>query len=262
MNQILAAMTNWGKSYTCQHYTEENREEFDGVLLFDYKDEYAGLVEEFRPFKRLTVPTGAVTLDVDDWLAMIRENPQVQLARAGADVEEWREICATATKALDRLDETRLVVFDEAHKVAPQQEGAPDPIETLATTWHGDGYGVVWSTQRFAKIDETILAECQAALLGGFRSINDLMAIDAVEYPVEVHQAPAERVDKILPDELLVDGEPLTLRRFADDEGNTVGSEWIYTDDTTLRRIDSREWDLQSTHYGSDRVRIKQPFDS
>ncbi|ELY70674.1 hypothetical protein C489_02077, partial [Natrinema versiforme JCM 10478] len=41
-----------------------------------------------------------------------------------------------------------------------------------------------------------------------------------------------------------------------------IGSEWIYSDDTTLQRIDSRDWALESTHYGSDRVRIKHPFDN
>lgn len=99
-------------------------------------------------------------------------------------------------------------------------------------------------------------------MLGGFRDVNDLRRIEAVEYPPEVHQSISTRVDgRAVPHELLVDGEPLTLRRFEDEEGHTIGSEWVYADYTTLKRIDSREWELQSTHYGSERKRIKQPFD-
>ncbi|MFT4890647.1 MAG: hypothetical protein ACI9YT_001565 [Halobacteriales archaeon] len=96
---------------------------------------------------------------------------------------------------------------------------------------------------------------------GGFQDVNDLDRIDVVEYPVQVHSVTRERVDGMLPEEFLVDGKPLTLRRFTDDEGFTVGSEWIYTDDQSLRRIDTRNWELQSMHYGSDRKRIKHPFD-
>ncbi|SDD55144.1 hypothetical protein [Natrinema hispanicum] len=99
-------------------------------------------------------------------------------------------------------------------------------------------------------------------MLGGFGSGNALDKIRGiVEYPADVHKADAEMCPRTLPDELLVDGEPLTLRQSSDAEGNMIGSEWIYSDDTTLQRIDPREWTLGSTRYGSDRVRIKHPFD-
>jgi len=98
-------------------------------------------------------------------------------------------------------------------------------------------------------------------MLDRLRAVNDLDRIETVESPRETHHSISERVSREVPWALLVDGEPLTLRRFEDDEGHTIGSEWVYADDTTLKRIDSREWELQSTHYGSDRKRIKHPFD-
>jgi hypothetical protein len=261
MNQAIGAQTNWGKSYATQYTVEQNLDEFDGVVVADYKDEYRGLVEAFD-LQRLTVPAGAEAVTVDNWADLLADTQRVQLARSGATTEQFRETVATVVRALSGLDGTWFVVLDEAHKLAPQREGCPDPFITLATTWHGDGMGVMWVTQRFTKLEETVLAQCQASLLGGFQSTNDLRKIEAVEYPPEVHHTARERVSAALPDALLVDGEPLTLRRFTDDADNTVGSEWVYTDTGTLRRVDSGKWNLQSTHYGSDRKRIKQPFDS
>jgi hypothetical protein len=260
MNQAIGAMTSWGKSYACQHYAEQNMDAFEGVVLVDYKDEYKGLVETFD-VKRLTVPAGAETITAETWRQKLADDSQVQLARAGATTEQFREAMATVIRALSEADGTWFVVLDEAHKLAPQREKCPDPFVTLATTWHGDGMGVVWVSQRLTELEETILAECQASLLGGFRSVNDLSKIEAVEYPPEVHLATTGTVDRPLPEELLVDGEPRRLRRWEDDDGHTTGSEWVYSDTGDLRRIDSRDWTLESTHYGSDRKRIRQPFE-
>lgn len=260
MNEAVGAKTNWGKSYAAQYLTEQNIDEFDGLVILDYKDEFGGLVEKFDEVKRLTVPDGAENISPEKWLEKLEENPKVQLARTSATTDQWREVAGNVATALSRWESTAFVVVDEAHKVAPQSQ-APDPLVTLATTWHGDGYGVLWITQRWAEIETTIVAECEASMLGGFRDTNDLGRIDAVEYPAEIHKSIATRVNREIPDELLVDGEPLTLRRFEDDEGHTIGSEWIFSDDNSLRRIDSREWDLQSEHYGSDRKRINHGFD-
>jgi len=235
MNLALGAMTGFGKTWVSQAYTERNLDEFDGIALIDYKDEYKGLVEAFD-IKRLTVPGGAEAITREGWEETLSETPRIQLARAGATTEQFREAMASVVAALGDLDGTWFVVVDEAHKLASQRGACPDPFETLATTWHGDG-------------------------MGGFRSTQDLQKIEAVEYPVEVHQTHSERVSRPLPDALQVDGENLTLRRFTEDDGHTTGSEWIYTDSTDLRRIDTREWVLDSTHYGSDRKRIKQPFE-
>ncbi|MFD1645553.1 hypothetical protein [Haloarchaeobius litoreus] len=82
---------------------------------------------------------------------------------------------------------------------------------------------------------------------------------DGGEAAEKVHPRDEDRLS-YLPDELRVDGEPLGLRRFTDDEGHTVGSEWVYTDDETTERLDSRDFERQSTHCGSERKRIKHPF--
>lgn len=262
MNLLFGARTNWGKSFGLAAYVERNAPEYDCTVLIDYKDEYTGLVESGL-LKRLPVPQHATALSRADWRAIFEANGSLQLARDGLTGEAWRETMATAVAALAETDRTVFVGLDEAHRLAPQGSGYPDAWDTLATTWHGDGMGVAWVTQRMAKLDKDVVSEAQASMLGGFRSGADLDQIaKAVEYPKEVHKDSAERVSRSLPDALLVDGEPLTLRRFTDDAGHTVGSEWVYSDDTTLRRIDSREWELQSTHYGSDRKRIKHPFDA
>ncbi|WP_121822862.1 P-loop NTPase family protein [Halostella salina] len=260
MNTAFGAKTNWGKSYGAQAYTERNAPEVDRVIMVDYKDEFGGLVESGL-LQRLTVPPGTTNLDIDDWHRILDGSGSLQLARKGCTDEQWREAIAPLLVALSQRDETVFIVIDEAHRLAPQRGSYPNAYDTLATTWHGDGMIVVWVTQRWAKLDEDIVSQCQSSLLGGFRSPADLGKIESVEYPVEVHQSTADRVDVPLPDQLLVDGEPLTLRRHTDDAGHTVGSEWIYSDDTTLRRVDSRQWELQSTHYGSDRKRIKHPFE-
>lgn len=257
MNLAFGAMTGWGKTWASQAYTERNLDEFEMIVLMDYKDEYRGLVEAFD-IERLTIPAGAEAISVGTWAETLADHPRVQLARAGATTEQFRETMANVVLALSEIDRTQFVVVDEAHKLMPQREACPDPFITLATTWHGDGMGVVYISQRWTELEETILAQCQASMLGGFQSLNDLAKIEAVEYPVQVHQAMSERVDQPLPDALLVDGEPLTLRQFTEG-GETVGSEWIYSDVSTLRRIDTREWTLESTHYGSDRKQIRHP---
>jgi len=260
MNTAFGAKTNWGKSYGAQAYTERNAPEVDRVIMVDYKDEFGGLVESGL-LQRLTIPPGTTTLDVDDWHRIFDASGSLQLARTGCTDEQWREAISPLLLAISQRDESVFLVFDEAHRLAPQRGSYPEAYDTLATTWHGDAMVVVWVTQRWAKLDEDIVSQCQSSLLGGFRSTNDLDKIESVEYPVEVHQSTANRVDRPLPEQLLVDGEPLTLRRFTDDAGHTAGSEWIYSDDTTLKRVDSREWEMESTHYGSDRKRIKHPFD-
>jgi hypothetical protein len=261
VNVLLAARTNWGKSYSAQAYAERNAYAVDRVVVVDYKDEFGGLVE-YGLLERLTVPGGATSLERDDWAQVLRDNGNLQLARTGATDEEWRETIAIFLGALAERDERVFVLLDEAHRFAPQKKPYPDAFDTLSTTWHGEGMIVAWVTQRLAKLDTDIATQSQATLLGGFRDADLNKVAQTVEYPREVHKADAERVDdKTLPAELLVDGEPLTLRRFADDEGNTIGSEWVYSDDTTLRRENSQHWPMESTHYGSDRIRVAHPFD-
>jgi hypothetical protein len=106
MNVAFGARTNWGKSYVGQCYTERNQDEFDRVVIIDYKHEYVGLVESGL-LKRLTVPPRAVDCSVGWWRDHLANESGVQLARAGCTDEEWREAMGTAVEALAGLEGRR-----------------------------------------------------------------------------------------------------------------------------------------------------------
>jgi len=83
------------------------------------------------------------------WLEFIRRNQRVVLTNV-VDTKTWRDAAAAIAEAAMGLDEDILLLIDEAHKVAPQQGGYPDAIETLATEGRGR-LASVWVTQRLAK---------------------------------------------------------------------------------------------------------------
>ncbi|WP_435332845.1 ATP-binding protein [Haloarchaeobius sp. TZWWS8] len=258
MNLAFAAQTGWGKTYVSHSYIEQNAEDYDVTVVLDYKDEYSGLVETGY-LKRMTAPRGTENISPEKWQDLVSGVPGLQIVRVGMKDEQWQELLANLILGLEQMDLSVFLVLDEAHRFAPQRGNYPDEIDTLATTYHGDGFGVCWMFQRFAKIDKDVLSQCTASLLGGFGSLQDIGQLDTIEYPAEVHLKDKDRIDN-LPDELCVDGEPLALRRFTDAEGHTVGSEWVYTDGKNLQRLDSRDFGMVSTHYGSDRKRIRHPF--
>jgi len=183
----------------------------------------------------------------------------IQIVQAGLKDEQQEDLLVNPILALEAMDVSVLLVLDEAHRLAPSAGTFSDPISTLTTTYHGDGFGVVWMFQRFAKIDKDVLKCCTASMLGGFGTTNDIGQLDTIEYNADVHLKDKTRVSH-LNDGLCVDGDPLALRRFTDDAGNTVGSEWIYSEGGKRRRLDSREFEMESQHYGSDRKRINHPF--
>lgn len=258
MNVAFAAQTGWGKTYVSHSYIEQNAEDYDLTVVLDYKDEYSGLVETGH-LKRMTAPSGAEDITPDQWRGIVDGLDGLQVVRAGLKDDQWQEVLANLILALEAMDVSVFLVLDEAHRFAPQRNSYPEEISTLATTYHGDGFGVVWLFQRFAKIDKDVLGSCTASMLGGFGTTNDIDQLDTIEYNADVHMMEKTRV-RHLSDDLCVDGEPLALRRFTDDEGHTVGSEWIYSEGGDRRRLDSREFEMHSEHYGSDRKRIKHPF--
>ncbi|WP_435358452.1 ATP-binding protein [Haloarchaeobius sp. DFWS5] len=258
MNLAFAAQTGWGKTYVSHSYIEENSEDYDVTIVLDYKDEYSGLVETGH-LKRMTAPSGSENISPDQWEGIVSSVGGLQIVRVGLRDEQWQKLLESLIIALERMDISVFLVLDEAHRFAPQKGSYPEEISTLATTYHGDGFGVCWMFQRFAKIDKDILSCCTASMLGGFGTTNDIDQLDTIEYDSDVHLKDKERVSH-LSDELCVDGKPLALRRFVDDDGHTVGSEWIYTDDQRTERLDSRDFEMQSTHYASDRKQIKHPF--
>jgi len=259
MNLLTAARTGWGKSWTAQAWAERNAAEYDRVLILDWKDEFAGLVEH-GVVDRLPTPAGATALSARDWRLLIEASDGgLQVARAGTpnqpapSAEEWREIAAAVAQALGGYDGTAYVVVDEAHRVAPQSGQVPEPVETLATTTHGPLGVCMWVTQRLTELDETPVAQSAQTLLGGFESDRDLAKISGrLGYPEDLHRVGGVGVGDCPDDLLTPDGTGRPLRRFTDN-GETIGSEWIYATGQDRERMDSREWSMNSTHYASAR---------
>lgn len=260
MNQLFAAQSGWGKGWTCQAYTETNTEEYDHVAVLDYKDEYRGLVKAGFAKHWIAGPKER-GWTADAWRSLLESNPKVVIARHGLTEDHWSEVCAKIAKAARSLAGANsvLVVVDEAHFVAPQGGKLDPALKGLATTGRGENCSSMWVTQRLQELHETVIAQCQSRMLGGFQSDRDLRKID-VEYPREVHRPGASELP-YLPDALHApDAGPVPLRKFEDDHGDTVGSEWIYSDDSgTLERIDTRQVRMESTHYGRQGKPLRRP---
>ncbi|MCD2202749.1 ATP-binding protein [Halobacterium sp. KA-6] len=261
MNGLLAAKAGFGKSWYTQAWTEENAEEYDRLAVLDFKDEYRGLVKAGYAKHFIVGPREAEAFGVAEWKQFLKQNPRVVLCRH-VDAETWREeVADPVMKANRQLAGTSLTVIDEAHFVAPQRGNVPDGVKGLATTGRGEGASSLWVTQRLTELDETVLAQMMFTILGGFTSSGDLSKIRSIiEYPVEVHNPSVDRVTAALPDELLVDGEALPLRKFTDENGDTVGSEWVYGDESGhIERKDTRNVSMDSTHYGAQGETLKAP---
>ena len=258
--RLLAAMSGWGKSWYAQLLFETNIPEFDYVGIYDYKDEYRGLVKAGLA-KSYIVGEQEKAWSVDDWETFFNANSKVVLARHRLPPEEWREVVANAVQALRNLagpDTAALAGIDEAHFVAPQSGKIPDAIDGLSTTGRGEGASSIWVTQRLAKLDETVGSQCDERLVGGFTSDRDREKIDP-EYPEDVHNPMAQSVPQ-LPENLRAGGESIPLRRFENEEGNTLGSEWIYSDNSgNMERRDTREKNMETTHYGPEGHPIHDP---
>lgn len=256
---LLAAKTGWGKSWFTQLYIEENLPTVDYALILDYKDEYRGLAKAGM-VKWMGVGDKEASLDYRAWKKALESNGKLILARMGVRKEEWQAVCAEAILAAREIDGECLVALDEVHFLAPQQGAVPDEISGLPTTGRGEGVSSLNVTQRLARVDEDLVTQADRRILGGVSS-NDLDKIEGIiEYPVDVHDTTIDRVSKPLPDELLVDGEPLALRRFEDDEERTLGSEWVRSSDNgQLERVDTREKTMKTTHYGDEGHKLKDP---
>ncbi|MHB9287353.1 ATP-binding protein [Halobacteriales archaeon Cl-PHB] len=262
MNLLLAAASGYGKSYVTQSVTEENRDDYDAVVVLDYKDEYRGLVKAGMARYWQAGYREREHFDRDTWREMIEENGNIVLARhAGLEPEEWREVCATAIKAGRASNLNILWVVDEAHFVAPQRGAYPDAIKGLATTGRGEGQSAVWVSQRLTELDETIIAQCTARHLGGFESDNDTAKLEGVlNYPADLHLSGGHEIQASVPEALQVDGKAITVRKWTDDSGTVTGSEWIYSDDSgDVERWNSAEIDMESEHVGAPGKEIRKP---
>jgi hypothetical protein len=262
--RVLLAMSGWGKSYHGQAIMEAAASAFDSVIILDYKDEYRGLKQ--------TEPGGFATWyavgprqmkwSVSSWRAFLESNPKVILVKHQLSSEKWRDVCSriiAAGRQLAGAKNATLIAVDEAHVVAPQSGKVPEPTSNLATTGRGEGASSLWMDQRPAMLEKDVLTQADETLVGGFMRTQDRKALDA-EYPEEVHDPTAGEVPG-LPDPLEApDAGKVALRKFSDDTGSTIGSEWIYADDEgTMERRNTRNMSMESTHYGPEGHDIPDP---
>jgi len=267
MNRLLLAMTGWGKSWYGQAIMEANAPEYDLFVVADYKDEYRGLVKS-RLAEHMIVGPQEASLSVGQWKQVLADNPSLVLARYSIDEERWRAVISRVTAALRQMCRSGpdgFLAFDEAHFLAPQRGTVPEPIKGVATTGRGEGVSSLWMTQRPAEMEETVMSQCGERVIGGFMSDQDLSKIEPItEYPSEIHNPQASLVSHA-PDELQTDpdeasgGATEPLRKF-EEGGQTVGSEWIFSDDSgALERRDTRDVSMRSTHYGPEGRGIADP---
>jgi len=263
VNLGFVAQSGWGKGYHAQSWMESNASEYEALVVLDYCAEYRGLVKS-GVADHWIVGKLEAQMSVSDWMKVLRANPQIVLERHKSEIgtEEWREIATCIASALRRLDRDQLVVVDEAHFVAPQREKLPKPIKELATTGRGAGTSTMWVTQRTAEIDKTILTQCQARMVGGFDGGEIGPLSSSIEYPAELHNPAADPKPSRIPAELLPSGRerPTSLQKHKNDAGQTVGSEWIYSDDDgNRRRVDTGTVSMRSNHYGSEGNDLEPP---
>ncbi|MCT9095274.1 ATP-binding protein [Haloarchaeobius sp. HME9146] len=264
MNLLAAAQSGWGKSAKAQNLMEKNAPEYEHMVVLDYKDEYRGFVKAGLS-KWWIVGPREMEWSESQWLEFLTGNPKIVLVRhPGIDEDDWRDVCATIISAARRLSEV-LIVVDEAHFVAPQSGKTPKPTKGLATTGRGEGASSIWVSQRPAEMEETVISQCQSRILGGFESSADLDKVaKVIEYPVELHNPQVRSVPNC-PDSLKPETTGRTegsdsLQRHEDDEENTIGSEWIYSDNSgERRRIDTTGMfdSMESEHLGKQGKKIK-----
>lgn len=269
---LLAAKSGWGKSYNTQLWLEKNLPEQDFAVVLDYKDEYRGLVDGVAPSTEATdlcewFIAGPTEREYgpETWQQVIESAGCVVVPRYRVDGDEWREIVGTVAAACRRLHEDNpgsriLLAVDEAHIAAPQRQGYPEATKKAATTGRGEGLSSLWVTQRLAELDETVLAQCDEQILGGFSSENDLGQI-GVDYPADVHDVRSQTSCPVLPESIRRNGENVVLEKFTDSDGNTVGSEWIRSNDSgLLERVNTGDVEMQSTHYGEQGQTLSSPY--
>lgn len=255
---LIGAQSGWGKSYLAQNVTEHNIGNYDAGVVLDYKDEFRGLCEpgDGPEMVHLIAGPDELAWSARDWHDLLAGNPPVVLARHRLTDSQWRELSAKVIKGARMLSGSCLVVVDEAHFVAPQSEGYPEVIDGLATTGRGERVSSAWVTQRLSMLDKTPVTQTDANLLGGFDGDEITRVSDAISgYPAEIHN-PQANIEA--PEDLRADDGTGPLRKFEDDEGNTIGSEWIYSDSSgERRRVDTRGMEMETTHYSPQGEPIK-----
>jgi len=255
---LVAAQSGWGKSFLTQLLLEENLPSLNHALILDFKDEYRGLAEAGMANHLIGGPAER-KWSRSEWTEVLKQGPVVVARHVGT--EGWRDLAATAILAARNLPAPCLVAIDEAHFVAPQRGAYPDAIEGLATTGRGEQTPSIWITQRLSLLDKTPTSLVDSQLLGGFGGDDIGRVSDVIEgYAPEIHNPQASPPESAVPDGVLAEDGAAALRKFEDSDGRTIGSEWIYSDDSGDRtRLDTRGVDLETTHYSPRSVDIDLP---
>lgn len=263
MNLLFSAASGWGKSITAQWFIEENAPNYDILVVLDYKDEYRGLVKGGLAKHYLAGPREHDAFAEDHWRRLVGGNPKLVLARHDLDDEAWREVCAALVSVCRSLEQSVLVVVDEAHFVAPERGGYPAEIKGLATTGRGENASSMWVSQRLTELSETVIAQCTARMLGGYESDGDLRKIrGVVDYPVDAHKSGGRPVPGLPEDLHAPDAGAVSVRKFTEGD-RVVGSEWIWSDESGEKaRHDTRGLAdrMRTTHYGAAGKPIRRPF--
>lgn len=257
---LLGALSGWGKSLNLQAWLEKNLAEFDYGVVMDYKDEYRGIVKGGLA-TWIGVDEQLAQLDVAGWKQLLESNPRVVLARA-VNVETWREVADRIAQALLELEGSGLFAFDEARFVASQRQGTPEYVLEVATTGRSSGLSSIAAAQRLQQVDKGYLSQCNEKILGGFTEETDRKKLD-VSYNEDVHDPQHNGTVGGIPEELYADDDgAVPLRRWTDEDGQTVGSEWIYSNDRgALERLNTRGLPerMATTHYGPEGEHLDMP---
>lgn len=265
-NVLIAAPTGYGKGYVGQAVTENNIKTgpYDCVMVFDYADEFKGLVKGGLAKYWKVGPVEATNFERHHWEQLLDEDAVVLARHPDVRAEQWREIVAEVVAVIRTREEAILSVIDEADEVAPKDGKVPDEIDGLASEGRDEGNGksAVWITQRLQMIDEVAITQSTTRYFGAVGSSTDRNKIAGeVDYPKDIHKpggVPVHLDTDLWEDLLAPDEGAISLRKFTeptdeDGETRTLGSEWIVSKDSgEAYRLDSRKIVMDCEHMAGE----------
>lgn len=271
MHLLVSAASGWGKGYLAQVLAERNirGDRYDRVVVLDTSDEFRGLcskdhgpgyAKQWSATQRERDAFGA-----DEWRQLVEANEALVVGR-GVSKGDWREeVVPDVILGCRESDMDVLIVIDEAHGVAPQDQGYPTVTKELTTDGRTEGGAAtssMWLTQRLAQTDKNVTGNCTARFLGGYEDVSTLNSIkDVLPYRKDLHASGGQPVNVQNDDLLGADGEAVSVRKWTepgpDGEPQTVNSEWIYTDETgKIARKESNDYNPRCDHVGASGKRI------
>lgn len=172
---LVQANSGGGKSHAIRYLLETTHGRIQHIVI-DREGEFSTLRAKF-PYL-LVGPEGEVAADIRGAKLLARKVMELNLS-AVLDLSELslgqqREYVGTFIGAINHLPRALwkdcLIVIDEAHLFAPEkgkgESAARDAISILLSTGRKRGYCAVLATQRLAKLDKDVAAECLNKLIG------------------------------------------------------------------------------------------------